>query len=56
MSAAFDSGVAFTGLLSFFIFTIRGKDMVEWWGTRYDLCPLESSPYIPAAVLPDAAA
>ncbi|KAF9548474.1 hypothetical protein EC957_006287 [Mortierella hygrophila] len=54
MSAAFDSGVAFTGLLSFFIFTIRGVGMVDWWGTRDDLCPLEGSPYIPAEVIPDA--
>ncbi|KAF9142812.1 hypothetical protein BG015_000659, partial [Linnemannia schmuckeri] len=54
MSAAFDSGVAFTGLLSFFIFTIRGAKMAKWWGTREDLCPLESEPYIPAAPLPAA--
>ncbi|KAG0266236.1 hypothetical protein BG011_002933 [Mortierella polycephala] len=47
MSAAFDSGVAFMVLLSFFIFTMRGKDMVEWWGTRYDLCPLEGKSYYP---------
>ncbi|KAF9272973.1 hypothetical protein BGZ88_004203, partial [Linnemannia elongata] len=52
MSAAFDSGVAFTGLLSFFIFTIRGVGMVEWWGTREDLCPLEGEPYIPAEAPP----
>ncbi|OAQ23861.1 OPT family small oligopeptide transporter [Linnemannia elongata AG-77] len=52
MSAAFDSGVAFTGLLSFFIFTIRGVGMVDWWGTREDLCPLEGEPYIPAEAPP----
>jgi len=51
LSAAFDSGVAFMVLLSFFIFTIRDVGMVDWWGTREDLCPLEKSPSIPAAVL-----
>ncbi|KAG0048796.1 hypothetical protein BGZ83_006303 [Gryganskiella cystojenkinii] len=52
MSAAFDSGTAFMVLASFFIFTIRGVEMVEWWGTRGDLCPLESSPLIPLPVVP----
>ncbi|KAG0322021.1 hypothetical protein BG000_003043 [Podila horticola] len=47
LSAAFDSGTAFMVLLCFFIFTIRGKTMVEWWGTRGDLCPLEGAPYYP---------
>ncbi|KAG0002246.1 hypothetical protein BGZ80_003771 [Entomortierella chlamydospora] len=45
LSAAFDSGVAFMILLSFFIFTIRGVNMPDWWGTRTDLCPLEMQPY-----------
>ncbi|KAF9434053.1 hypothetical protein BGZ76_008652 [Entomortierella beljakovae] len=45
LSAAFDSGVAFMVLLSFFIFTIRNVDMVDWWGTRTNLCPLEKLPY-----------
>ncbi|KAF9177149.1 hypothetical protein BGZ50_009080 [Haplosporangium sp. Z 11] len=50
MSAAFESGVAFMGLVSFFVFTMRGVGMVEWWGTRRDLCPLDSKPYYPAPV------
>ncbi|KAI8605408.1 OPT family small oligopeptide transporter [Dissophora ornata] len=45
LSAAFDSGVAFMVLLSFFIFTIRDANMPDWWGTRGDLCPLEKHPY-----------
>ncbi|KAG0081311.1 hypothetical protein BGZ93_002728, partial [Podila epicladia] len=45
LSAAFDSGVAFMVLLSFFIFTIRDKAMIDWWGTRSDLCPLDGEPY-----------
>ncbi|ORZ09641.1 OPT family small oligopeptide transporter [Lobosporangium transversale] len=55
LSAAFDSGTAFMLLLSFFIFTIRDAYMVEWWGTRYDLCPLESAPYITPPPLPEKA-
>ncbi|KAF9370969.1 hypothetical protein CPB97_002333 [Podila verticillata] len=47
LSAAFDSGTAFMVLLAFFIFTLRGKKMAEWWGTREDLCPLEGEPYYP---------
>ncbi|KAG0197896.1 hypothetical protein BGX28_008616 [Mortierella sp. GBA30] len=53
MSAAFDSGTAFMVLLSFFIFTIRGVEMVKWWGTRDDLCPLERHPYFPAPPEPE---
>ncbi|KAI1321424.1 hypothetical protein EDD11_005115 [Mortierella claussenii] len=52
LSAAFDSGVAFMVLLSFFIFTIRDAAMPDWWGTRGDLCPLESEPYYPATPPP----
>ncbi|KAF8933473.1 hypothetical protein BGZ58_006339, partial [Dissophora ornata] len=51
LSAAFDSGVAFMVLVSFFIFTIRDVGMVDWWGTRDDLCPLETHPYIAATPL-----
>ncbi|KAH7055185.1 OPT family small oligopeptide transporter [Linnemannia elongata] len=47
LSAAFDSGTAFMVLLSFFIFTLREKDMTPWWGTRSDLCPLEGEPFYP---------
>ncbi|KAG0348079.1 hypothetical protein BG004_006134 [Podila humilis] len=54
LSAAFDSGVAFMVLLSFFIFTIRDKSMLEWWGTRTDLCPLDGEPFYPATALPNA--
>ncbi|CAO3568081.1 unnamed protein product [Mortierella alpina] len=54
LSAAFDSGVAFMVLLSFFIFTIRDAAMPDWWGTRTDLCPLEGKPYYPAAPAPPA--
>ncbi|GJJ78726.1 hypothetical protein EMPS_11085 [Entomortierella parvispora] len=46
LSAAFDAGVAFMVLLSFFIFGIRNKNMVDWWGTRPDLCPLNGAPTI----------
>jgi len=51
LSAAFDSGTAFMVLLGFFIFDIRGKAMVDWWGTTVD-CPLAGAPYIPATPLP----
>ncbi|KAK3842624.1 MAG: OPT family small oligopeptide transporter [Linnemannia gamsii] len=45
MSAAFDSGVAFMGLLSFFIFTMRDKDMVHWAGyPAKPMCPLDGYP------------
>ncbi|KAF9556103.1 hypothetical protein EC968_008446 [Mortierella alpina] len=56
LSAAFDSGVAFMVLLSFFIFTIRDAAMPDWWGTRTDLCPLEGQPYYAAAPAPPAPA
>ncbi|KAF9935814.1 hypothetical protein BGZ67_002949 [Mortierella alpina] len=56
MSAAFDAGCAFMVLLSFFIFTIRDATMVEWWGTRTDLCPLERKPYYPVPPMPEPAA
>ncbi|OAQ22875.1 OPT superfamily oligopeptide transporter [Linnemannia elongata AG-77] len=47
MSAAFDSGVAFMVLASFFIFTIREKDMVQWWGNpAAPICRLDSYPLI----------
>ncbi|KAF9927792.1 hypothetical protein BGZ75_007554 [Mortierella antarctica] len=45
LSAAFDAGTAFMVLLSFFLFTMRDASMVDWWGTRDDLCPLEGEPY-----------
>ncbi|CAO3568084.1 unnamed protein product [Mortierella alpina] len=45
LSAAFDAGTAFMVLLSFFLFTMRDASMVQWWGTRDDLCPLEGEPY-----------
>ncbi|KAF9117565.1 hypothetical protein BGW39_002057, partial [Mortierella sp. 14UC] len=42
MSAAFDSGVAFMGLLSFFIFTMRNAEFPEWWGNpAVSKCPLD---------------
>ncbi|KAK3832929.1 MAG: OPT family small oligopeptide transporter [Linnemannia elongata] len=45
MSAAFDSGVAFFGLLSFFIFGIREVTMPNWWGNPVaDICRLDSYP------------
>ncbi|KAG0373858.1 hypothetical protein BGX24_011156 [Mortierella sp. AD032] len=47
LSAAFDSGTAFMVLLSFFVFTLREKEMTQWWGTRTDLCPLEGEPFYP---------
>lgn len=46
MSAAFDTGVAFTGLLCFAIFTSRNVSMPAWWGTDVG-CPLQNSPTIP---------
>ncbi|KAF9375804.1 hypothetical protein BGX21_003684 [Mortierella sp. AD011] len=53
LSAAFDTGVAFMGLMSFAIFTSREVEMVPWWGSRYDLCPLESDPYIAPPAAPE---
>ncbi|KAF9398864.1 hypothetical protein BGX21_007160, partial [Mortierella sp. AD011] len=47
LSSALDSGTAFCVLISFFIFTNRNVYMVDWWGTRSDLCPLDGSPWIP---------
>ncbi|KAG0042686.1 hypothetical protein BGZ83_000187 [Gryganskiella cystojenkinii] len=48
MSAAFDSGSAFSVLLCFFIFGIRGVT-IDWWGNKLPsaVCPLESAPLIP---------
>ncbi|KAG0040261.1 hypothetical protein BGZ83_002620, partial [Gryganskiella cystojenkinii] len=51
LSAALDSGTAFMVLLGFFIFDIRGKAMIDWWGTTVD-CPLAGVSYIPKAVIP----
>ncbi|KAF9905904.1 hypothetical protein BX616_000893 [Lobosporangium transversale] len=56
LSAAFDSGTAFMVLLSFFLFTIREVEFPAWWGTRYDLCPLEGEPYYPVPPAPTPAA
>ncbi|KAG0199594.1 hypothetical protein BGX28_007141 [Mortierella sp. GBA30] len=47
LSAAFDSGTAIYILLSFFIFGLRGANMVEWWGTDSQKCPLAVAPTIP---------
>ncbi|KAG0227022.1 OPT family small oligopeptide transporter [Mortierella sp. GBAus27b] len=47
LSAAFDSGTAFMVLASFFIFTIRNVEMVDWWGTNMNMCPLEGRAYYP---------
>ncbi|KAF9282743.1 hypothetical protein BGZ88_010868 [Linnemannia elongata] len=45
MSAAFDSGVAFMGLLSFFIFDIRDVSMPNWWGKpELPYCKLDGYP------------
>ncbi|KAG0042683.1 hypothetical protein BGZ83_000184 [Gryganskiella cystojenkinii] len=44
LSAAFDCGVAIMGLAAFLIFGLRKAEMVEWWGTRQDLCPLDGAP------------
>ncbi|KAK3842640.1 MAG: OPT family small oligopeptide transporter [Linnemannia gamsii] len=44
-SAAFDTGVAFMGLLQFFIFTFRDKQAPEWWGNPANpKCPLDTYP------------
>ncbi|KAG0274032.1 hypothetical protein BGZ96_004556, partial [Linnemannia gamsii] len=43
LSAAFDSGVAFFVLVSFFVFSIREVRMPDWWGTS-ELCPLDKYP------------
>ncbi|KAF9110360.1 hypothetical protein BGX27_006455 [Mortierella sp. AM989] len=52
LSAAFDTGAAFMGLVCFAIFTSRDANMVEWWGTK-NLCPLQGAPYIPAPPEPE---
>ncbi|KAF9117023.1 hypothetical protein BGW39_002508, partial [Mortierella sp. 14UC] len=45
LSAAFDSGVAFMVLLSFFIFTIRDANAPIWWGNpESDICKLDGYP------------
>ncbi|KAK3832924.1 MAG: OPT family small oligopeptide transporter [Linnemannia elongata] len=45
MSAAFDSGVAFFGLLSFFMFTMHNKYFPPWWGNpATEMCPLDAYP------------
>ncbi|KAF8934581.1 hypothetical protein BGZ47_010302 [Haplosporangium gracile] len=45
MSAAFDSGVAFFGLLSFFIFSINDIKMPQWWGNpETEICRLDGYP------------
>ncbi|KAK3832927.1 MAG: OPT family small oligopeptide transporter [Linnemannia elongata] len=55
LSAAFDSGVAFMGLASFFIFGIRGVSFPVWWGNPdQDICRLDSYPLMqPKGGLPD---
>ncbi|KAF9926403.1 hypothetical protein FBU30_004003 [Linnemannia zychae] len=50
LSAAFDSGVAFFGLLSFFIFGIRGVSFPEWWGNpQHEICRLDKYPLMSPA-------
>ncbi|KAF9120524.1 hypothetical protein BGW39_011304 [Mortierella sp. 14UC] len=45
MSAAFDSGVAFMVLLSFFIFTLREAEAPVWWGNPASpICKLDAFP------------
>ncbi|KAF9543429.1 hypothetical protein EC957_000871 [Mortierella hygrophila] len=45
MSAAFDSGVAFFGLLSFFILSINNIKMPVWWGNpETEICRLDGYP------------
>ncbi|KAF9433337.1 hypothetical protein BGZ76_009577, partial [Entomortierella beljakovae] len=46
LSASFDTGVAFFGLISFLIFTTRNVGMVEWWGTDV-ACTAMNMPTIP---------
>ncbi|KAG0044211.1 hypothetical protein BGZ90_008856, partial [Linnemannia elongata] len=55
MSAAFDSGVAFMGLLSFFIFSLNNIDMPHWWGNpERPICRLDKYPLMqPASGLVD---
>ncbi|KAG0251516.1 hypothetical protein BG011_007554, partial [Mortierella polycephala] len=55
LSAAFDSGTAFMVLAAFFIFTLREKDMVQWWGTDWEKCPLEYAPYYDLVLEPEPA-
>ncbi|KAG9062071.1 hypothetical protein KI688_006793 [Linnemannia hyalina] len=45
LSAAFDSGVAFMGLLSFFIFSLNDIKMPVWWGNpKAEICRLDTYP------------
>jgi OPT family oligopeptide transporter len=45
MSAAFDSGVAFMVLISFFIFTLRDASAPVWWGNpEKPICRLDAFP------------
>ncbi|OAQ25444.1 oligopeptide transporter [Linnemannia elongata AG-77] len=55
MSAAFDSGVAFMGLLSFFIFSLNNIEMPHWWGNpARPICRLDKYPLMqPASGLVD---
>ncbi|KAF9139351.1 hypothetical protein BG015_002058 [Linnemannia schmuckeri] len=55
MSAAFDSGVAFFGLLSFFAFTMHDKYFPTWWGNpAKEMCPLDAYPLMsPKGGMPD---
>ncbi|KAF9125517.1 hypothetical protein BG015_004874 [Linnemannia schmuckeri] len=53
LSAVFDSGVAFFGLLYFLIFTTNNIKMPQWWGTT-DICRLDGYPLMqPESGMPD---
>jgi len=56
LSAAFDAGVAFTGLLCFALFESRGVKIPAWWGSqrRDELCPLNEHSVIPPVKWPPA--
>ncbi|KAG0029015.1 hypothetical protein BGZ81_004207 [Podila clonocystis] len=48
LSAAFDTGVAFTILVMFFVIKMPGYEMPFWWGNpKESMCPLEGLAYFP---------
>jgi len=49
LSAAMDAGLAFMGVLLYFVLQVEDKN-ISWWGSSVDRCPLASCPTRPGVI------
>ena len=49
LSAALDAGLAFMGVLLYFVLQLESKN-INWWGVNLDNCPLATCPTAPGVV------